>query len=302
MKIKNKDGKKIVKYPYRNYSRYILIVILFLFISACKKKSKQQIKKNYVIEKINSLSKNSILVCAHRSFHKNSPENSLQSINDAIEANIDIVEIDIRTTKDSVLVLMHDKTIDRTTTGTGLVKDYTYFELQEFNLKISDSITPHKIPLVVDALKILKGKLIANLDLKAVDYKQLYQMLQELEMESDVISYIGKKEKILEMISIDSLYAVMPLVKTIEEMHYYYKNTKSPLQHFTIESFTEANMNWIHEKGELVFVNTLWAEDESFIEGNLKPMDSVIALKPAMIQTDHPKLLVEYLRSNGLHN
>ena len=43
-------------------------------------------------------------------------------------------------------------------------------------------------------------------------------------------------------------------------------------------------------------------EDKSFIKGNTQAMDSVISLKPAIIQTDHPKHLVDYLRSKKLHD
>lgn len=284
-----------------------MMVAFFLLnaLGACKHQSKLNkisVLENQAITIIKKKATDAILICAHRSFHKTSPENSLQSLKDAINAQIDLVEIDIRTTKDSILVLMHDKTIDRTTTGKGLVKDYTFSELQQFNLKIGDSITTHKIPLVREALKTLKGKLIPNLDLKAVNYHQLYKMLQEFEMEHEVISFIGKKEKIMKMISIDSLYAVMPLVKTKEEMIYYQKNTKSSLQHFTDESFSQDNMNWIHKKGELVFVNTLWEEDEDFKIENVASMDSVIALRPAIIQTDYPKKLLNYLRSKELHD
>ena len=56
-------------------------------------------------------------------------------------------EIDPRLTKDSVIVLMHDETIDRTTTGKGKVSDYTYAELQQFNLVDRDGkVTDFKIP------------------------------------------------------------------------------------------------------------------------------------------------------------
>jgi len=288
-----------------NIKNVVILSLIVLITNACKQ-DRNEIKKpttkaNIAIEKISKLTKKNILVCAHRSYHRSSPENSIQSLKDAIEANIDIVEIDIRTTKDSILILMHDKTIDRTTTGTGTVTDYTFEELQQFNLKIGDSVTNQKIPLVKEVLEILKGKLIPNLDLKAVDYQQLYALLKELEMEHEVLSFIGNKEKIQEMIRIDSLYAVMPLTNTFKEMNYYYKNTVSPLQHFTAESFTTAFMKWIKERGELVFVNTLWDQDEDFVKGNNQSMDSVISLRPAIIQTDYPKLLITYLKNQGLH-
>jgi glycerophosphoryl diester phosphodiesterase len=280
----------------------LLIAVFVIALYSCKSsKTAKGYSSNLAIEKIANLSKDNILVCAHRSFHTNAPENSIKSVKDAVEAGIDIIEIDVRTTKDSIMVLMHDKDIDRITTGKGLIKNYTFSELQQFNLKIKDSVTEDKIPLLEDVLKIAKGKLIVNLDLKAVNYKQLYQTLKKYNMEKEVISYTGTLKEVNKMLGIDSLYAVMPLVKTKEEMLYYHQNTKSLLQHFTDESFTKENMDWVHKNNKIVFVNTLWDEDDSFILGKMEAIDRVIALKPAIIQTDHPKLLINYLRSKKLH-
>jgi glycerophosphoryl diester phosphodiesterase len=285
-----------------NFIKLVLLAGFGIIFYSCKSnKAAKNYNTNAAIEKISDLTEDNILVCAHRSFHTNAPENSLQSIKNAIKAKIDIIEIDVRTTKDSILVLMHDKDIDRVTTGKGLIKNYTFSELQKFKLKMKDSITEDNIPLLEDALKMAKGKVIVNLDLKAVNYKQLYQMLKKYDMEKEVISYTGTLKEVNKMLSVDSIYAVMPLVKTKEEMLYYHQNTKSPLQHFTDESFTKENMDWIHKNNKIVFINTLWDEDDSFILGKREAMDRVIALKPAIIQTDHPLLLINYLRSKKLH-
>ena len=63
------------------------------------------------------------------------PENCIESFEKTLTMMPSFFEIDPRMTKDSVIVLMHDATIDRTTTGTGKVSDYTYAELQQFFLK-----------------------------------------------------------------------------------------------------------------------------------------------------------------------
>jgi hypothetical protein len=60
-------------------------------------------------------------------------------------------------------------------------------------------------------------------------------------------------------------------------------------------------MEWIQKNNKIVFINTLWDEDDTFILGKMEAMDRVIALKPAIIQTDHPLLLIDYLRSMKLH-
>ena len=65
----------------------------------------------------NEPAEKSILVVSHRADWRNAPENSLQAIQNCIDMGVDMVEIDLKRTKDGHLILMHDKTIDRTTTG-----------------------------------------------------------------------------------------------------------------------------------------------------------------------------------------
>ena len=66
------------------------------------------------------------MIAAHRGIHTNFPENSIPAIQECIKKGIDIVEIDIRETKDKVPVLMHDHTLTRTT--------YNHIELNEITL------------------------------------------------------------------------------------------------------------------------------------------------------------------------
>lgn len=79
-----------------------------------------------------SLQSNSVLVVSHRADWRNAPENSLQAIQNCIDMGVDIIEIDLKKTKDGHLILMHDKKIDRTTTGKGYPADYTLEELRQF--------------------------------------------------------------------------------------------------------------------------------------------------------------------------
>ena len=75
-----------------------------------------------------------VIVVAHRGDWRNAPENSLQAIQNCIDMGVDMVEIDVRQTKDGQLVLMHDVTVDRTTTGTGKVSELTWEYLQGLQL------------------------------------------------------------------------------------------------------------------------------------------------------------------------
>lgn len=97
------------------------------------------------------------------------PENCIESFEKTLTMMPSFFEIDPRLTKDSIIVLMHDKTIDRTTTGKGKVSDFTYAQLQQFNLVDRDgNVTPYKIPTLKECIEWSRGKTILNLDIKDV--------------------------------------------------------------------------------------------------------------------------------------
>ena len=107
----------------------ILFVILSLNLTACSHQPSDLNRNRNHLKEITDNLKNStnnyVLVAAHRGDWRNAPENSIQAIKNCIEMGVDMVEIDVRMTKDSALVLMHDNTIDRTTTGEGKVSEWT---------------------------------------------------------------------------------------------------------------------------------------------------------------------------------
>lgn len=301
------DEIKNKKTPIMKKVAFLLIAITFLFSCKEQAKSKQAktVVKSTILEKIKKEKKKGhILVCSHRAYHVYAPENSLEAIKQGIEIGVDFQEIDVSTTKDSILVLMHDKTIDRTTNGKGKISNYTYQELQQFNLRIGDSLTTHKIPKLIDALMLLKksSKSTANLDLKAVDTKQLYTMLKSLDMQHEVISFVNKLIQAFELQDMDSLYAYMPLANKYKTYEFYKKSFKSPLQHFNDRTFTPKMMDLAQKDGIYIFINALGPHDNDILKEDYRFLDSVIALKPTIIQTDYPKKLMEYLRIKGINN
>lgn len=72
-------------------------------------------------------------VIAHRGYSGRYPENTMLAFRKAAEVGSDEIELDVQLTKDGVVVVFHDEKIDRTTDGTGMIKDYTYEELKKFN-------------------------------------------------------------------------------------------------------------------------------------------------------------------------
>jgi glycerophosphoryl diester phosphodiesterase len=155
--------------------RFLLIFIVCAGVGlGCKQSVKQNTKSELQPSKLISLFKVSQSNYPNISVHRggkgllNYPENcleTLQYINDSIAA---IYEVDVAQTKDGQLVLLHDKTIDRTTTGTGMVNALTFDDLNKFNL-VDDygNATQFKIPLFSEVLKWCEDKnVILTVDIK----------------------------------------------------------------------------------------------------------------------------------------
>lgn len=120
-----------------------------------------------------------VLVVAHRGDWRYAPENSIAAIEHSIAVGVDIVELDLQLTKDSVLIVMHDATLNRTTTGKGRVADWTLDSIRTLKLKNGCGIrTKHTVPTLEEALLAARGRVLLNLD-KADRYFDLVVPLLE---------------------------------------------------------------------------------------------------------------------------
>ena len=124
-----------------------------------------------------------VVISAHRGDWYRYSENSLPAIKSCFDAGIGVIEIDVQFTQDDVAVLMHDKTLDRTTTGSGLVADYPLDSLQKLYLRGSATgVLPYKIPTLEEVLTLYDGKdIYFNIDKVTGDADRYQKVLQLME-------------------------------------------------------------------------------------------------------------------------
>ncbi len=116
-------------------------------------------------EKLLSDDRNYVFVAMHRGDWRNFPENSKGAILSSIQLGADIVELDVHMTKDGRFVLNHDKTIDRTTTGKGMVHDLTLAEIKQFKMRDKNgNPTDYDVLTLEEALELTRGKILMNID------------------------------------------------------------------------------------------------------------------------------------------
>jgi len=131
----------------------------------------------------------SILISGHRGgIEDGFPENSLEGFEHILSKMPAFFEIDPRLTKDSVIVLLHDATLDRTTTGTGKLSDYAWEELQKIRLKDHEgNETPYLIPRLDSVIGWSKGKAIMNLDKKDVPMGMIVELIKKMDAEDHMM-------------------------------------------------------------------------------------------------------------------
>ena len=298
------------------------LAIVIAFVCSCQpaQQKADQDRVDVIREKLFSCDESSVIVCAHRGDWRNFPENSLAAIDNAIKMGVDIVELDVHMTKDSVLILMHDPKLDRTTTGKGLISETNIEDIKKLKLKNGCNIrTIHNVPTLEEALMHAKGKIMINLDKADRYFDKVFELLEKTGTTKQIIMKGNKSaEKVREQFG-DYLDKViyMPIVKLDnknaaeqiklfkDDMHpvafeLLYKLDSNPLPLQVKEDF----------KGNtLIWYNTLWdtmagghdddASLRSFEEGYGYLIDTLGA---RMIQTDRPQFLLDYLRSRGLHD
>ncbi len=183
-----------------------LLLILIIGLVACKDAktvdATRVVPDSKLIEVFKASKSNYPNISVHRGGKGllNYPENcleTLQFVNDSIFA---VYEVDVAQTKDGVLVLMHDNSIERTTNGTGLVKNLTYNELKKFNLEDDyGNQTGFKIPLFSEVLKWCKtNSVILTVDIKrSVSQETVIKAIRDAKAEdvSIIITYDVEQAK-----------------------------------------------------------------------------------------------------------
>lgn len=262
------------------------------------------------------------MVTAHRGDWRNAPENSVRAFKSAAAMGVDIVELDLKKTKDGEIVIMHDETINRTTDGKGKPSDYTFEEIRKFRLKngLGRPTAYNQIPTLKEVMLALKGTGVkVNLDKSWPYYHEAYAILKQTGTLKQAIfkselPYDSLKAKYPEMI--DSII-YMPVVNLDKPdakkiINDYLKNMKPFGFELNFKQDTSAILNdnrFITKTGSKVWINSLWAslnaghDDDLAVEENNKKdsWDWIIAHGATVIQTDRPQLLLDYLRKKGLH-
>lgn len=255
-----------------------------------------------------------IYICAHRgntkaSYEQGIPDNSIPNIIKAMELGADMVELDVRMTKDGVPVLMHNPTINETTEGTGAVTDLTLAQIQSYRMKKGGKVYRDTkgeytyVPTLKEALEQTKDRIYVNLDLasKNCDARKIMSVIMEVGVEDQVVLY---GVDAAEYSSIYPFVGLHPYIREPKDVTKYQNYSGAKLFQYsngiylgnTIPQFGTQ----VHLFGGLTFSNLLDNYDKAIRDNDdYSALDKFIISGSDFVQTDYLELVDSYLKKQG---
>lgn len=243
-----------------------------------------------------------VMIAAHRGAHLEDPENSMAAFRKSVELGIDIIELDVRCTKDGVLVLVHDKTVDRTTNGKGNVKDLTFEEIRKLRLKHNGQLTEEVVPTLEEALSFAKGKIMIDLDIKAADcIESIMETVNKTNTADQCLFFVGEAEHAKKIKEKNPAFLTLLRTNSVKEATEYFKTVKSDAIHIDESHNTAEVIKGIKANGARVWHNALGPVDKEVGAGNTAAFEKAVNTGANIIQTDYPALLKQFLISKKMY-
>ena len=269
-----------------------------------------------------------IWVVAHRADIVFAPENSIQALKNAIYFGADIIETDVRLTKDGYVVIMHDYTVDRTTNGSGYVSDMTLEEIKRLKLKTNwGGSTNYQVPTLEEYIQTAKGKVALYLDKAGYDLqgdeeghlvKELLKILRKHNVLQEAVFVLDWPYEKARHIFGEDLEKVIycPVIDDkipdLEEYVNEYIEKLSPIafqfRFRTLEAMTFGLLPKVLESGAKAFVAATWdshtanhSDRASIFSSPAEGWGWLIEQGFSILETNHPRDLIEYLKSENRH-
>ena len=256
-----------------------------------------------------------VYVIGHRGAHRRAPENSLAAIRDAIELGVHMVEIDVARSKDGAYVLMHDKTVDRTTDGSGKVRDLSLAQLRELRLMHGHRPHPERVPTLDEAIEVARGRILLQVDPKDVDFQTLVALGRKTQaLDHFVLKQRWSKldEELRRWLAAQGDVFFMPITSSLAESNAALDVHVWPALELIFDSKTHAHFQpevlaGLRARGALRWMNCLYQGRWSGGVGDFQAVPAqgqvfgdLIARGFDMIQSDSPGLVAAYVRERGL--
>lgn len=259
-----------------------------------------------------------VRVACHRGDWRNYVENTIEAVESCVQMGADIVEVDVWRTKDGVLILMHDETLDRCTSGTGKICDHTLAEIRELRMKDGlGNMTEFTVPTAEEVLLLVKDRVTVNLDKADLYLDEVYQLLVKTGMvEQTILKSDIPYDQLCKRYGEELLNKVifMPIVNvtdatTVADIDRVFA-PRHDIYEINFEKENAGILQYIRkmakETGAALWINTIWPttcgghSDDHALRNKEENWGYVVdQIGAGVMQTDRPAMLLDYLATRG---
>ena len=226
------------------------------------------------------------------------PENSIEAMERTLSQMPSFFEIDPRLTKDSVIVLLHDATLDRTTNASGKLSDYNYEDLKGIKLKDRQgNVTDFEIPTLEEALEWGKDKTIFNLDNKGIPWERYVELFKDGRYANIVLSVRSMEEALFYYERLDQVMLCVAIQN--QQQLKEFEATGIPFNRImayvgpTMKAEEKALYAYLRKNGVMCFISIHPTADKHKDDlDKLKAYSEELIKRPDIIETDYPALFV----------
>ena len=266
----------------------IILVLLFAFIPLQFSGLKGE----------NGLAEEKIQILAHRGASGIAPENTMPAFEKAIAAQTDYIELDVHLSKDNVVIVMHDFSVDRTTDGTGLIADLDsdYIKTLDAGKKFDPKYAETNVPFLEDVIKEVNGRAKLLIEIKekigantGIE-KGVVQLIEKYQSKEWCVVQSFNDESLLKVHQLDPTIELhklivfkmrfLPYVYDGKISHFDFNHYKHISAFNMHQAFVEKSfVNTIHKEGKKIFVWGCSSKDSCKLE-DMNMIDGVITNYP----------------------
>ena len=188
---------------------------------------------------------------AHRGYRAKYPENTLVAFKAALDAGVQMIELDVVLSRDRKLVVIHDATLERTTNGKGAVSDYTLEQLKQLDAGgwFHPRFAGEQLPELSEVLDLADGQVFINIEIKPHAY-ELHHPLDAVERQ--IIALI-RRRRIADRVLISSFdLSLLRHIATIDRAPAQGLISRNPANKQTLEEYKQLNVVSWHPNHQIL--------------------------------------------------
>ena len=205
-------------------------------------------------------------VVAHRGANEHAPENTYAAAQLCVDWGVEYVEIDVRTSKDGVMYILHDATVDRTTNGKGRIRDLTASEIDRFDAGswFSEQFADQRVPRLKEYLEWIEGKTNVYFDVKDADLEELIKLVYDLGMQDDCFFWFGNPAQVVKFRELDKKLALKVNVRNAADVERVHERFGATIVEVGLSNMSEELVAACRERDIKVMVYHQMKEPEAF--------------------------------------